>query len=142
MQDPPRASRSRLQGWSFNGADSKPTRVGLGFRNCYTSREVLVNFIKDKSTKNKKLVDRLNKYEKLALTSEEEQLLFAELLQTGMVWRLKGVRGQYGERAMELLREGVIEEPIGLKVLGNHDWRGAADIDVREHVRDIEDSGD
>lgn len=142
MQDPSKASRSRLQGWSLNGADSKSARVGLGFRNCSTSREVLVNLIKDKSTKNKKLVDRLNKYEKRALPSDEEQLLFAELLQTGMVWRLRGVRGHYGYRAMELMREGVIEEPIELKVLGNNDWRGAGDIDVRDHVRDIEGSGD
>jgi hypothetical protein len=80
--------------------------------------------------KHKKLFSKIDKYEKSMLSSGEEVMLFEELLQTGIVWCLKGTRGHYATRAMELIREGVLEEPIGLKVLGNHDWRAAQDIDV------------
>lgn len=80
--------------------------------------------------KNKNLINQIAKYESQGLPPGEEALLFTELLESGMVWSLKGTHGHYATRAMELIREGVIEEPLGLKVLGNHDWRAAQDIDV------------
>ena len=80
--------------------------------------------------KNKKLFNKIDKYEQQQMTSGEEVMLFEELLRNGLVWCLKGTRGHYATRAMELIKEGVLEEPLGLKVLGNHDWRAAQDIDV------------
>jgi len=80
--------------------------------------------------KNKKLFSQIDKYERQGLTSGEEALLFTELVTSGMVWCLKGARGHYAVRAMELIAQGVIEEPMGLKVLGNHDYRAMQDVDV------------
>ena len=69
-------------------------------------------------------------YEEGRLPLHEEAALFTSLLQSGMVWSLKGKRGHYGMRAMELIAQGVIEEPIGLKALGNHDYRSSSAYDV------------
>lgn len=73
---------------------------------------------------------KIDLYEEGKLPLHEEALLFTSLLQSGIVWSLKGRRGHYGMRAMELINAGVIEEPVGLKTLGNHDYRNANTIDV------------
>ena len=84
------------------------------------------------SKQSKRLFSRIENYERGKLTRAEEVLLFAELLESGMVWRLKGKSGHYGARAMELIKEGALEEPLAQKVLGNHDWRASQDLDVSE----------
>ena len=72
---------------------------------------------------------RIDLYEEGTLPLHEEAVLFTSLLQSGAVWTLKGSRGHYGERAMELIELGIVEEPVGLKTLGNLDYRGNT-IDV------------
>ena len=73
---------------------------------------------------------KIDLYEEGKLPPHEEAVLFTRLVENGLVWSLKGKRGHYGMRAMELIREGVIEEPMGLMALGNHDYRCTNTIDV------------
>jgi hypothetical protein len=96
----------------------------MGFRRRAASRGVCVR------NKNKQLFSQIDRYESRNLSNREEVELFTELLKSGMVWSLKGTRGHYGERAMEMLREGSIEPPIGLTALGNHDYRAMPMVDV------------
>jgi hypothetical protein len=60
---------------------------------------------------NDKIMKMVYRYEEDKLSRNQEIYMFSVLLETGLVWKLKGKRGFYGERAIDLIKEGVLEEP-------------------------------
>ena len=53
------------------------------------------------------LIDQIRDYENGKLNADGEIRLFAELIRTGMAWKLQG---SYGRNAAALIRAGYIDE--------------------------------
>tara|TARA_R100000278_G_scaffold113694_1_gene91932 strand:- start:155 stop:415 length:261 start_codon:yes stop_codon:yes gene_type:complete len=80
--------------------------------------------------KKKSIMEMVYRYEDGELSWDQEVYMFSELLDSGLVWALKGKRGCYGQRAMELIKQGAIAEPIAHKTFGNHDYRAMPKKDL------------
>ena len=75
-------------------------------------------------------MEMVYQYEDGDLSWDQEVYMFSELLSSGLVWSLKGKRGCYGQRAMDLIKLGVLNEPMDIKTFGNHDYRAMPKKDL------------
>jgi hypothetical protein len=53
------------------------------------------------------MIDKIIRYENGIMSEEEIVVLFQELINTGMAWKLQG---HYGRTAMYLIEEGLCED--------------------------------